>query len=46
MFLSGAKENLRDYSGHFAVHYLSAKEPEAPEDELELREFLVLLLLT
>ncbi|KAF3860911.1 hypothetical protein F7725_001166 [Dissostichus mawsoni] len=29
----GAKENLRDYSGHLAGHYLNIKEPEGPEEE-------------
>ncbi|XP_074538481.1 uncharacterized protein LOC141799950 [Halichoeres trimaculatus] len=34
----GAKENLRDYSGHLACHYLKIKEPEAPEEvECELQ---------
>ncbi|XP_053174446.1 ankyrin repeat domain-containing protein SOWAHA [Scomber japonicus] len=32
----GAKENLRDYSGHLALHYLNIKEPEGPEEECEL----------
>uniref|UniRef100_A0A8C9YYU4 Uncharacterized protein n=1 Tax=Sander lucioperca TaxID=283035 RepID=A0A8C9YYU4_SANLU len=27
----GAKENLRDYSGHLACHYLNIKEPEESE---------------
>uniref|UniRef100_A0A3B4ZKR8 SOWAHA-C winged helix-turn-helix domain-containing protein n=1 Tax=Stegastes partitus TaxID=144197 RepID=A0A3B4ZKR8_9TELE len=31
----GAKENLRDYSGHLACHYLNIKEPEAPEPARE-----------
>uniref|UniRef100_A0A673BBL5 SOWAHA-C winged helix-turn-helix domain-containing protein n=1 Tax=Sphaeramia orbicularis TaxID=375764 RepID=A0A673BBL5_9TELE len=29
----GAKENLRDHSGHLACHYLTIKEPEAPEED-------------
>ncbi|XP_029362842.1 ankyrin repeat domain-containing protein SOWAHB [Echeneis naucrates] len=33
----GAKENLRDYSGHLACHYLNIKEPEAAEEESELQ---------
>lgn len=33
----GAKENLRDYSGHLACHYLNIKEPEGPEEECELQ---------
>ncbi|XP_033987823.1 ankyrin repeat domain-containing protein SOWAHC isoform X1 [Trematomus bernacchii] len=33
----GAKENLRDYSGHLAGHYLNIKEPEGPEEECELQ---------
>nr|XP_019960817.1 PREDICTED: ankyrin repeat domain-containing protein SOWAHB-like [Paralichthys olivaceus] len=33
----GAKENLRDYSGHLAFHYLNVKEPEGPEEECELQ---------
>ncbi|XP_058499100.1 ankyrin repeat domain-containing protein SOWAHA [Solea solea] len=37
----GAKENLRDYSGHLANHYLNIKEPEAPEEECELPELQV-----
>ena len=41
-FLSGAKENLRDYSGRLALHYLNIKEPECPEEDCELREFLTL----
>ncbi|KAG7239279.1 hypothetical protein INR49_029367 [Caranx melampygus] len=32
-----AKENLRDYSGHLACHYLNIKEPEGPEEECELQ---------
>ncbi|CAK6971916.1 ankyrin repeat domain-containing protein SOWAHA [Scomber scombrus] len=32
----GAKENLRDYSGHLALHYLNIKEPEGPEEDCEL----------
>lgn len=41
-FLSGAKENLRDYSGRLALQYLNIKEPECPEEDCELREFLTL----
>ncbi|CAB1414110.1 unnamed protein product [Pleuronectes platessa] len=37
----GAKENLRDYSGHLAFHYLNVKEPEGPEEEIELPELHV-----
>ncbi|XP_040913463.1 ankyrin repeat domain-containing protein SOWAHA [Toxotes jaculatrix] len=33
----GAKENLRDYSGHLACHYLNRKEPEVPEEDCELQ---------
>ncbi|KAK9515129.1 hypothetical protein VZT92_025798 [Zoarces viviparus] len=33
----GAKENLRDYSGHFAGHYLNIKEPESPEEDCDLQ---------
>ncbi|XP_034552174.1 ankyrin repeat domain-containing protein SOWAHA isoform X2 [Notolabrus celidotus] len=33
----GAKENLRDYSGHLACQYLKIKEPEAPEEDCELQ---------
>ncbi|XP_068454637.1 ankyrin repeat domain-containing protein SOWAHC [Clinocottus analis] len=33
----GAKENLRDYSGHFACHYLNIKEPEGSEEDADLR---------
>ncbi|XP_044067667.1 ankyrin repeat domain-containing protein SOWAHA isoform X9 [Siniperca chuatsi] len=33
----GAKENLRDYSGHLACHYLNIKEPEGPEEDCELQ---------
>lgn len=32
----GAKENLRDYSGRLALHYLNVKEPECPEEDCEL----------
>ncbi|KAF1390036.1 hypothetical protein PFLUV_G00053900 [Perca fluviatilis] len=32
----GAKDNLRDYSGHLACHYLNIKEPEGPEEDSEL----------
>ncbi|XP_070825623.1 ankyrin repeat domain-containing protein SOWAHC [Chaetodon trifascialis] len=32
----GAKENLRDYSGHLAFHYLNTKEAEGPEEDCEL----------
>lgn len=41
-FSSGAKENLRDYSGRLALQYLNIKEPECPEEDCELREFLTL----
>ncbi|KAM9351043.1 ankyrin repeat domain-containing protein SOWAHA [Symphorus nematophorus] len=33
----GAKENLRDYSGRLAFHYLNIKEPEGPEEDCELQ---------
>ncbi|XP_026188412.1 ankyrin repeat domain-containing protein SOWAHB isoform X2 [Mastacembelus armatus] len=33
----GAKENLRDYSGHLACHYLNSQEAEAPEEDCELQ---------
>lgn len=33
----GAKENLRDYSGHLACHYLNIKEPEALEEECDIQ---------
>lgn len=33
----GAKENLRDYSGHLACHYLNIKEQEGPEEDCELQ---------
>ncbi|XP_029292553.1 ankyrin repeat domain-containing protein SOWAHB isoform X2 [Cottoperca gobio] len=33
----GAKEDLRDYSGHLAVHYLNIKEPEGPDEDCELQ---------
>ncbi|XP_034393692.1 ankyrin repeat domain-containing protein SOWAHA [Cyclopterus lumpus] len=33
----GAKENLRDNSGHFASHYLNIKEPEGSEEDSDLR---------
>ncbi|KAM4610631.1 ankyrin repeat domain-containing protein SOWAHA [Polymixia lowei] len=33
----GAKENLRDYSGHLAGHYLNIREPEGPEEDGELQ---------
>lgn len=33
----GAKENLRDYSGHLACHYLNIKESEGPEEDCELQ---------
>lgn len=32
----GAKENLRDHSGHLACHYLTIKDPEAPEEDCEI----------
>ncbi|KAG8002431.1 Ankyrin repeat domain-containing protein SOWAHB [Nibea albiflora] len=33
----GAKENLRDYSGHLAFHYLNIKEPgESLEEDCEI----------
>ncbi|KAM9829220.1 LOW QUALITY PROTEIN: uncharacterized protein ACBT44_004196 [Syngnathus typhle] len=32
----GAKENLRDYSGRLALHYLNPKEAEGPEEDFEL----------
>uniref|UniRef100_A0A8C5HS98 SOWAHA-C winged helix-turn-helix domain-containing protein n=1 Tax=Gouania willdenowi TaxID=441366 RepID=A0A8C5HS98_GOUWI len=33
----GAKENLRDYSGHLACHYLNTKEEEGREEECDLQ---------
>ncbi|XP_041802339.1 ankyrin repeat domain-containing protein SOWAHC [Chelmon rostratus] len=33
----GAKENLRDYSGHLAFHYLNIKDAEGPEEDCELQ---------
>ncbi|XP_024149369.1 ankyrin repeat domain-containing protein SOWAHA isoform X1 [Oryzias melastigma] len=33
----GAKENLRDYSGHLACHYLNMKDPEGPGEDRELQ---------
>ncbi|XP_034029303.1 ankyrin repeat domain-containing protein SOWAHB isoform X2 [Thalassophryne amazonica] len=33
----GAKENLRDYSGHLACHYLTTKEPRGPDESSELQ---------
>uniref|UniRef100_A0A1A8HIF3 SOWAHA-C winged helix-turn-helix domain-containing protein n=2 Tax=Nothobranchius korthausae TaxID=1143690 RepID=A0A1A8HIF3_9TELE len=33
----GAKENLRDYSGHFPSHYLSIKEPEGRGEDFDLQ---------
>ncbi|KAM9342406.1 ankyrin repeat domain-containing protein SOWAHC [Pholidichthys leucotaenia] len=33
----GAKENLRDYSGHLACHYLNIKEAGGAEEECELQ---------
>ncbi|XP_056241167.1 ankyrin repeat domain-containing protein SOWAHB [Seriola aureovittata] len=33
----GAKENLRDYSGHLACQYLNIKETEGVEEECELQ---------
>lgn len=38
---TGAKTNLRDYSGHLAFYYLKMKEPEGPEEDGELRECLL-----
>lgn len=43
LFFSGAKANLRDYSGRLASHYMKIKEPEAPEDETDLCECLKLM---
>ncbi|XP_077479866.1 uncharacterized protein LOC144091416 [Stigmatopora argus] len=38
----GAKENLRDYSGRLALHYLNPKETEGPpDDDCDLPEFQV-----
>ncbi|XP_077370230.1 uncharacterized protein LOC144014334 [Festucalex cinctus] len=37
----GAKENLRDYSGRLALHYLNPKEAEVPEEDCELPDFQV-----
>lgn len=33
----GAKENVRDYSGHLACHYLNIKEADAPEEECDIQ---------
>ncbi|KAM9856117.1 uncharacterized protein ACBR49_002248 [Aulostomus maculatus] len=33
----GAKENLRDYSGHLACQYLNMNDGEGPEEECELQ---------
>ncbi|XP_071398017.1 ankyrin repeat domain-containing protein SOWAHC [Centroberyx affinis] len=33
----GARENLRDYSGRLACHYLNIREPEGPEEDSELQ---------
>lgn len=33
----GAKENVRDYSGHLACHYLNVKEPDAPDEESDIQ---------
>lgn len=38
---TGAKADLRDYSGHLAFYYLKTKEPEGSEEDSELRECLV-----
>lgn len=40
LVFSGAKANLRDYSGRLASHYMKIKEPEGPEDETDLCECL------
>lgn len=45
LFFSGAKANLRDYSGRLASHYMKIKEPEGPEDETDLCECLRLMVL-
>lgn len=42
---TGAKANLRDYSGHLALHYLKMKEPEGSEEYGELGEELCFLIL-
>ncbi|XP_051515676.1 ankyrin repeat domain-containing protein SOWAHB-like [Myxocyprinus asiaticus] len=34
----GAKENLRDYSGHFAYHYLNIQETQSNNQDNELSE--------
>lgn len=39
--LSGAKENVRDYSGHLPGHYLNIKDPEGPQEDCDLRECFV-----
>ncbi|MED6238386.1 hypothetical protein ATANTOWER_019653 [Ataeniobius toweri] len=33
----GAKENVRDYSGHLPGHYLNIKDPEGPHDDCDLQ---------
>uniref|UniRef100_A0A3Q0SJW5 SOWAHA-C winged helix-turn-helix domain-containing protein n=1 Tax=Amphilophus citrinellus TaxID=61819 RepID=A0A3Q0SJW5_AMPCI len=35
----GARENLRDYSGHLACHYLNIKEAEGPDEDCEEQQF-------
>uniref|UniRef100_A0A3B3DQN3 SOWAHA-C winged helix-turn-helix domain-containing protein n=1 Tax=Oryzias melastigma TaxID=30732 RepID=A0A3B3DQN3_ORYME len=37
----GAKENLRDYSGHLACHYLNMKDPEDILEEVDFTYFHV-----
>ncbi|KAK5623414.1 hypothetical protein CRENBAI_014558 [Crenichthys baileyi] len=33
----GAKENVRDYSGHLPSHYLNIKDPEGPHEDCDLQ---------
>lgn len=33
----GARENVRDYSGHLACHYLNIKEPDVSEEECDIQ---------
>ncbi|KAM3872125.1 ankyrin repeat domain-containing protein SOWAHC [Diretmus argenteus] len=37
----GAKENLRDYSGRLACHYLNIREPDGPAEEFSELQFQV-----
>ncbi|XP_062397031.1 ankyrin repeat domain-containing protein SOWAHA [Sardina pilchardus] len=35
----GAKDNLRDYSGHFAYYYISPRDPTEEDSELHVSEY-------